>query len=69
MPKSYLVQEEDGVSRFTLEDDGGFLLLEEWVGVATVEGDDRPAVTVEGSIIAVTVTGSDRAAATVELTP
>jgi hypothetical protein len=25
----YLVQEEDGVSRFTLEDSSGFLLLEE----------------------------------------
>lgn len=24
----YLVQEEDGVSRFTLEDDSGFILLE-----------------------------------------
>jgi hypothetical protein len=25
----YLVQEEDGVSRFTLEDESGFILLEE----------------------------------------
>lgn len=25
----YLVQEEDGLSRFTLEEGGGFLLLEE----------------------------------------
>jgi hypothetical protein len=31
----YLVQEEDGVSRFTLEDGSGFLLLEECEGPPT----------------------------------
>jgi hypothetical protein len=29
MANEYLVQEEDGTSKFTLEDDSGFILLEE----------------------------------------
>ena len=69
MPKSYLVQEEDGTSRFTLEEGGGFLLLEESGSAATVTGDDRPLASVEGgTVAAVTISGDDRAAATVEPT-
>lgn len=66
MPKSYLVQGEDGVSRFTLGDGSGFLLLAEWAGIATVTGHDEPVASVEGGTVAVvTVTGNDRPAATV----
>lgn len=47
--KSYLVQEEDGVSRFTLEDDSGFILLEESSGSgAGVVGNPRPSAWVIG---------------------
>jgi hypothetical protein len=46
---SYLVQEEDGVSRFTLEEGDGSILLEESGGYgAGVVGTDRPVAEVVG---------------------
>lgn len=46
---SYLVQEEDGVSRFTLEEGDGSILLEESGGLgAGVVGTDRPVAEVVG---------------------
>lgn len=47
--RSYLVQEEDGVSRFTLEEEDGFVLLEESGGFgAGVVGMDRAVAEVVG---------------------
>lgn len=46
---AYLVQEEDGVSRFELEEGGGFLLLEEAISDgAGVVGEDRSVAEVVG---------------------
>lgn len=46
---SYLVQEEDGVSRFTLEENDGFILLEEAAGFgAGVVGEDHAVAGVVG---------------------
>lgn len=46
--RSYLVQEEDGVSRFTLEEGGGSILLAESAGQSgRVVGVDAPTAVVE----------------------
>lgn len=46
---SYLVQEEDGVSRFILEEGDGFILLEESAGLgAGVVGEDHAVAEVVG---------------------
>jgi len=46
---SYLVQEEDGVSRFILEESDGFILLEESAGLgAGVVGEDHAGAEVVG---------------------
>ena len=45
---SYLVQEEDGTSRFALEEGGGFILLAVAVGVGSVVGNDYAAASVSG---------------------
>lgn len=66
MPKSYLVQEEDGVSRFTLEEGDGFILLEEFGVVAIVVGRDEPVASVTGgTVTGVDISGGDEAAAIV----
>jgi hypothetical protein len=51
LAKSYLTQEEDGTSRFTLEEGGGFLLLAEF-GIAVIVGTDEPGATVMGGAVA-----------------
>jgi hypothetical protein len=66
MAKSYLVQEEDGTSRFTLENGSGFILLEESFGErAHVVGMDYASSAVVGGILSGGVVGEDYAQAAV----
>jgi hypothetical protein len=66
MAKSYLTQEEDGTSRFTLEDGSGFILLEESHGErAHVVGMDFASSAVVGGMLGPGVVGSDYAPADV----
>lgn len=62
MAKTYLVQEEDGVSRFILEEGDGFLLLDEWQAGIVVGGDEPVASVTGGSVAGDDVEGGDRAA-------